>query len=83
MHTAEIKKQLHNYIDLIEDEEELMILNEAAEGYLTNRPDIIDLLTPEQLNRLDESIKQLEEGDFISHDEVLKRSREWHKKGIR
>jgi PHD/YefM family antitoxin component YafN of YafNO toxin-antitoxin module len=80
MPTSEIKKQLHNYIDLIEDEDTLLILNEAAEAYVINKPDIIDLLSPGQLDILDESIKQADEDRFISHEEVLKKSAEWYKK---
>lgn len=83
MSSTEIRKQLHSYIDLIDDEDELLILNEAAEAYITNKPDIIDLLTPEQLQILDESIKQADEGIFISHEEVLKKSSEWFKKSTK
>jgi len=39
-----------------------------------------DLLTPKQLTRLKESIKQADEGKVIPHEEVIKISREWLKK---
>ncbi len=77
MSTAEIKKQLQSYIDLVDDEDELLVLNEAAEACVVNKPDIIDLLSPAQLLVLDESIKQADEGIFILHDEVLKKSAVW------
>jgi predicted transcriptional regulator len=73
----EIKKQLHLFIDMIEDESQLQMLNDAAEVYVTKQPDIIDLLTPEQLQRLEESIKQADEGKLTSHDEVKKTSSQW------
>lgn len=37
MNKPEIKKQLHNYIDMIEDESQLEMLNEAAEEYATKK----------------------------------------------
>lgn len=77
MAKAEIKKQLHEFIDMIEDESQLQMLNEAAAVYATKQPDIIDLLTPEQLKRLEESIKQGDEGKLTSHEEVKKISSQW------
>ena len=47
MAKSEIKKQLHTYIDMIEDEGQLEMLNEAAEIYTARKqPDIVDFLTP-------------------------------------
>jgi len=77
MAKSEIKKQLHAYIDMIDDESQLEMLNDAAEVYATKQPDIIDLLTPEQLHRLDESIKQADNGILTSHEEVKKISNKW------
>jgi flagellar biosynthesis/type III secretory pathway M-ring protein FliF/YscJ len=36
-----------------------------------------DELTPDQLKRLDESLKQLRNGQWISHEEVSKLVRAW------
>jgi HJR/Mrr/RecB family endonuclease len=78
MAKSEIKKQLHAYIDMIEDESQLEMLNEAAAAYATkNQPDILDVLTNEQLERLKQSIQQINEGKVISHEEVIKISRQW------
>ena len=77
MEVSAIKKQLHTYIDMIEDETQLEMLNDAAEAYATKQPDILDLLTPEQLERLEESIKQADAGDTIPHEEVMKMAKEW------
>lgn len=77
MAKAEIKKQLHQLIDMIEDESQLQMLNDAAEVYATKQPDIIDLLTSEQLNRLQESIKEADEGKLTPHEEVKKISSQW------
>ena len=77
MHQFELRKKLHGYIDKIEDETLLEMLNEAAEAYAAKQTDILDLLTPEQLKRLDESIKQADEGKIITHEEAMKISLQW------
>ena len=78
MDNPEIKKQLHNYIDMIEDESQLQMLNDAAEVYVTKKQtDILDLLTSDQLKRLEQAIKQADEGKVIPHEEVINISRQW------
>ncbi|MEO5651146.1 MAG: hypothetical protein ABIR03_14645 [Ginsengibacter sp.] len=78
MDKTRIKIQLHNYIDMIEDESQLEMLNEAAETYaIKKKTDILDLLTGEQLERLEQAIQQVDEGKIISHEEVIKISRQW------
>ena len=78
MDNPEIKKQLHNYIDMIEDESQLQMLNDAAEVYATkNQTDILDILTSDQLKRLEQAIKQVDEGKVVPHEDVIKISRRW------
>jgi hypothetical protein len=77
MEISDIKKQLHAYIDMIEDETQLEMLNDAAEVYATKQPDILDLLTPEQLEGLKRSIEQADKGETIPHEEVMKMAKEW------
>ena len=79
METSDLKKQLHTYIDMIEDENQLEMLNEAAEAYATKQPDILDLLTPKQLERLKESQEQIRNGEGIPHAEVMKMAQQWIK----
>lgn len=78
MDNPEIKKQLHNYIDMIEDESQLQMLNDAAEVYATkSQKDILDILTADQLKRLEQAIKQVDEGKVVPHEDVIKISRGW------
>ena len=78
MANPEIKKQLHDYIDMIEDESQLEMLHETAESYATGKQtDILDSLTPEQLNRLEKSIKQADEGKLTPHEDAIKISKQW------
>lgn len=77
MASDNLKKQLHSYIDMIDDETQLQILHETAENYVTKPADILDLLTQDQLGQLEESLKQAEEKKLISHEEVMKLSKQW------
>ncbi len=77
MQHFELRKKLYGYIDKIKDETQLEMLNEAAQAYATKQTDILDLLTPDQLKRLEESLKQADEGEIITHEEVMKISLQW------
>jgi predicted transcriptional regulator len=74
MNTSIIKQQLHQQIDLIEDETQLQILNDVATEYVSNSKIV---LTDEQNDRLQESIKQANEGKLIDHKEVIKLAEKW------
>jgi predicted transcriptional regulator len=80
MDISETKKQLHTYIDMIENEDQLEMLNDAAQAYVTQQPDILDLLTPEQLDGLKNSIEQADNGETIPHEEVMKMAKKWIQK---
>lgn len=77
MASDNLKKQLHSYIDMIDDETQLQILHETAENYVTKPADILDLLTQDQSEQLEESLKQADENKLIPHEEVMKLSKQW------
>lgn len=63
---------------MIEDESQLQMLNDAAEVYATKKQtDILDILTSDQLERLEQAIKQVDEGKVVPHEDVIKISRRW------
>lgn len=63
---------------MIEDESQLQMLNDAAEVYATKKQtDILDILTSDQLKRLEQAIKQVDEGKVVPHEDVIKISRRW------
>jgi hypothetical protein len=77
MPESTIKKQLHQYIDMINNESQLEILYETAEAYAKGgKPDILDSLNPKQLERLQETIKQADKGKLTPHEKVLKISKQ-------
>jgi hypothetical protein len=79
MDKESLKKKLHEQIDAIDDELSLQMLHDAAVEY-GKADDIHEALSPEQLNMLQESLRQLDNGQWKSHEEVMKLSRTWVRK---
>jgi len=74
-----LKKKLHEQIDAMDDELALQMLHEAAAEY-SKAQDIRDDLTHEQVERLNESLWQLDNGQWKSHEEVKNLSKTWLQK---
>ena len=75
----DIKKEIHQLIDKIDDDEALNILREEAAIY-AGKKDVIEDLTPDQLKHLDEAIGEDEKGETILYEEFQKQVDEWKKK---
>ncbi|MFL5745984.1 MAG: hypothetical protein ACJ751_15025 [Niastella sp.] len=81
MDKKKLKEELHQYIDKLEDETALSMLHEATVEYeKAGQKDIVEDLTLEQEARLKESLEQLNNGQWKSHEEVMKESRTWLRK---
>ena len=81
MDKKKLKEELHQYIENLEDETALQMLHEAAVAYeRAGNKDGEDELTPEQQERLKESLQQLNNGQWKSHEEVMKEARTWLRK---
>lgn len=79
--SKEIKKELHEYIDSIDDEETLWMVHEDVAEYLTKskmEKQDDDYLTEEQQNQLDEAIREADAGETMSLDEFKKKMSAWH-----
>lgn len=79
----QLKKELHEYIDSISDEETLMMVHEDVAAYLNKNLEEAceeDYLTEEQEKQLEEAIRQADAGDFISEEEYLKATARWRTK---
>lgn len=77
-HINEIKQKIYQQVDELNDETSLQMLQEAAATYsLKERKDIIDELTTEQQQRLQESIKQVKTGSTHTNDEVKAKAKTW------
>ncbi len=73
MTTAELKSVLHKKIDKIEDEEYLEALNEMINEDSANE----FKLEKWELDRIAESRKQIEKGEFYSEEEANKLTEKW------
>ncbi|HEY5393626.1 MAG TPA: hypothetical protein VIJ57_15995 [Hanamia sp.] len=76
----EIKKELHEYIDGIDDEETLWIVHEDMVDYLKKGVKEDDELTNEQELQLEEAISQADAGETMSLEEFKKKMSTWHSK---
>lgn len=79
--SQEMKKELHEYIDSIDDEKTLMTVHEEVSAYL--KDDMIkenDALTEEQEKQLEEAIRQAEAGETTPWEELKASLEEWRKK---
>jgi len=79
----ELKKELHNLIDNIEDEHILHVLNDDIVPYIIeNRTGVQDAeedpLTDEQMKKLEEAIQQADEGKVMNLEEFKKKMASWH-----
>lgn len=78
MNHSNLKKEIVNYIDLIEDESQLQMLNDLAAVYANKNPqDIIDFFPPLQLEKLEKSIRQAKIGNTHSHEGAKQISKQW------
>lgn len=79
----QLKKELHEYIDSIIDEETLMMVHEDVAAYLNKNLEEAceeDYLTEEQEKQLEEALRQADAGEFISEEEYLKATARWRTK---
>ncbi len=79
MESNELKTKCHTLIDLIDDEDIFEDFYFVMDSYYkkAKRKDIIDDLTDNQRNRLDESIRQAETGQIIPNMTMKKKIQQW------
>jgi len=76
-----LKKELHDLIDNMQDEEVLSMLKEECTFYSTSKQkDITDDLSPEQLKELEEQLKDDPLKDTVSLDEFKEATAKWRTK---
>ena len=75
MGTIELRKKINKIVGEIEDKSFLVNLYDLLQNKANDKSgkDILDELTPRQLSRLKNSMKQLDEGKGTSHDVVMTR----------
>ncbi len=78
MSHSNLKKAIFKFIDLIEDESQLQLLHDLTAVYANRNPqDIIEFFPPNQLERLEKSIRQAKIGNTQSHKGLKQISKQW------
>lgn len=81
MSREEIKKlktTIYEKVEHLNNETALQMVEEAVTAYSSpSKKDILDELTPEQLQRLHESGKQAEKNETIANKEVKQKAKKW------
>ena len=72
-----LKSTLYSQIEKMDNEVALQMLQEAVTSYSSPQNDILDELTPEQFQRLQDSIKQADAGKPFTNEEVKQKVKEW------
>jgi len=74
---AQIRQLISNYFAVSEGRPEPDVLEEPEGRYRSSERDILDDLTPAQLEQLEESSRQIDQGEFYTHEEVQQKIKEW------
>ena len=79
MSKEKLKKELHEMIDKIDDEETLNVLKEDMEVYQRSNTKFDDLsdLTEEERAELEEAAKEDPGKDTVSYDDFKKHMKSW------
>ena len=73
MRITELKKNIVGLVEVSDDKKFLEMFFNILEDRAKNKhKDILDDLSDEQMQRLDQSIKQVENGEVVSHEIVMK-----------
>ena len=82
--SKEIKKELHEYIDSIDDEETLWMVHEDVVEYLTKKKETVleaeESLTAGEISEINKGLEQIENGETVDWDEYLKATSKWQTK---
>lgn len=75
----EIKKELHQYIDNIEDEEILWMVHEEVANYLKKEKveDREEDLTEEEISEIKIGLEQIKNGETVDWNEYSKATSRW------
>ena len=73
-----LKSTIYEKVENLNNESALQMVEEAVTAYSSPlQKDILDKLTPDQLQRLQQSIAQSQNGETISNDEAKQKANEW------
>lgn len=84
MSSAQLKTQIHEYLDAVKDETFLKVVHSMLNTYLQEQENIIGYRSDNQAITQDDLIKNLEEseasierGEFLTIDELMVEAEKW------
>jgi predicted transcriptional regulator len=73
-----LKTAIYEKVEHLNNETALQMVEEAVTAYSSpSKKDILDELTPEQIQRLEESVKKANKGETIPNEEVMQKAKKW------
>ncbi len=80
MTKTEIKQQLHNQIETLEDSDKLNELHEIINFIVNDEVIEWESLSEDERKGIEEGLKDVEEGRTIDYDEFRKKHEKWFQK---
>lgn len=77
MAVTTIKEEFHRLIDEIKDDGYLTDLFESVAGFARQKSDVLENLSPAELQRLDDAFEQVKNGRAVSDTEMRKKYEKW------
>lgn len=78
--SKELKKELHEYIDSIDDDETLWMVHEDVVEYLkknSTEKDTDEELSEQQIREFDKAVKEMENGEYVTMKDFRKTMGRW------
>lgn len=75
-----IQAQKIELAQLIFNTNDKSVLKKIKEALLSSQPDLMDELHEDVKKSVGVSLKQLKNGEYVSHDNVMKKHKKWLKK---
>jgi hypothetical protein len=76
MTTTAIKKQVNNYLPLLTPKQQTLVL-EMIKSFLNVDNDTKRISRKQYNKEIDEAVKRIENGDFVSQKDVVKELSKW------
>jgi predicted transcriptional regulator len=77
MDVIELRTDLHNMIDKISDDKILNAIKTLLSEKTSEEVDWWDKISDEERDEIKQGLTEAENGDVITHDEVMKKYKKW------
>lgn len=80
MTSSDVREEFHKLIDTVQDDRMLKDFYDALNDARGQKRDILDDLSVDQRERLEQSLSQAARGTTISHEQIKSKIEEWRTK---